>query len=100
MRNYLKASLFALLMSIFPAAQGQPDWDTAEASLTEFASVCKESGDRLWGASLCGRLLLVEPRSRTALATIQDTDKKFESRGAFFLGTLPPDLLIANTSAR
>ena len=96
----LRALLFVFLMSIFSYAQGQHDWGAAEASLTEFASVCKESGERLWGASLCGRLLLVEPRDRMALATIQDPDKKFESRGAFFFGTLPPDLLIANTSIR
>jgi hypothetical protein len=86
----LRVALPALVASTFLAAQGQPNSGTAEAGLTEFANVCKESGNRLWGVSLCGRLVLVEPRSRMALATMQDPDRKFESKDGLFAGRLPP----------
>jgi hypothetical protein len=56
------------------------------------------TGERLWGVSLCGRLLLVDGRSRTTLATQQDPDGKFENKEGIFLGKLPADLLIADTS--
>jgi hypothetical protein len=81
-------------------AQSQPDLATATVGLTEFANICKESGERLWGMSLCGKLVLVDSRSRTTLATMQDPDEKFERKDGLFLGKLPSDILIANTSIR
>jgi hypothetical protein len=98
LRAYLKALLSFAVASTSLVAQGQPDLAAATSGLAEFASVCKESGERLWGVSLCGRLLLVDGRSRTTLATQRDPDGKFENKDGIFLGKLPADLLVANTS--
>jgi hypothetical protein len=88
------------LNTAFLAAQPQPDLTAAKSGLSEFQSVCKEAGDRLWGVSLCGRLLLVDPKSRVTVATMPDPEGKFEEVHGLFVGALPPGLLIANTSIR
>jgi hypothetical protein len=100
MRTCLKTVLSATIASAYLAAQGQPDLGAAASGVAEFTNTCRESGERLWGISLCGRLLLVDARNRTTLATIQDPDKTFESKDGLFLGKLPPDILIANTSVQ
>lgn len=68
--------------------------------LSDFQQVCKVAGDRLWGVPLCGRLLLVDPRTRITLASVPDPGGKFEPRDGVFAGMLPSDFLIANTSIR
>jgi hypothetical protein len=82
------------------AAQSQPDSGAAARGLAEFAAICKDAGERLWGVTLCGRLLLVDGRTRTAFATQPDPAGKFEKQDGLFRGPLPPDMLIANTSVR
>ncbi len=96
-------SLLKVLLTLFVTinsldAQNQPDLSAAAAGLTEFASACKDVGERLWGVPLCGRLLLVDGRSRLTLATEPDPDGKFEKRDGFYAGQLPESILIANTS--
>lgn len=88
-----------LLLPLFlPAAVAQPGLSEARAGMTEFQAVCKEEAGRLWGVSLCGRLLLVEPRSRATVASTQDPDRRFEERDGVFIGTLPAGIQLANTS--
>jgi hypothetical protein len=100
MPTCIKVPILMLLTAAFLTAQGQPDMGAATSGLKEFASVCADAGIRLWGMSLCGRLLLVDQRSRTTLATVQDPDQKFEGKDGLFVGKLPPDIVIANTSIR
>lgn len=100
MLHRLKALGLAITISAPIIAQPRPDLSAAAAGLAEFEALCKESGERLWGTSLCGRLLLVDARSRTALATLRDPEGKFEEKDGLYLGRLPSDFLIANTSVR
>ena len=90
--------MLATTISTAVLAQPQPDLALAISGLAEFGAVCKDAGERLWGMSLCGRLLLVDPSSRTALANLPDPDGKFESRAGLYLGKLPSNIVIANTS--
>lgn len=100
MRAHLRALLLAKVIVGSLMAQSQPDFSAAAAGLAEFASVCQVSGERLWGVSLCGRLLLVDGRNRAVLATAPDPDRRFEKRDGYYAGRLPEDILIANTSVR
>src|SRR5574341_1800027 len=79
---------------------GQSDLSAAQRALQHLRLACDHEGSSLWGAPLCGRLLLVEPRSRLALATERDPDGKFQEREGYFVGTLAPELPLANTSVR
>ncbi|MBZ5622006.1 MAG: hypothetical protein LAQ69_25255, partial [Acidobacteriia bacterium] len=88
--------LLALLPLLLPVAVAQTD----VSALKEFQEVCKKEADRLWGVSLCGRLLLVDPRSRSTVATVRDPESKFEDRDGVFVGTLPPEIQLDNTSVR
>jgi hypothetical protein len=89
-----------VLTAAFLLAQPPPKLVAARSGLAEFQSLCREEGERLWGVSLCGRLLLVDLKSRMSVATARDPEAKFEEMDGLFLGKLPPDLLIANTSVR
>lgn len=74
----LPAAAFALFASIDPAL--------ATRYLAEAAGWCEAEGRRLWGKSLCGPIVLVEASTREYLTSDKQT------------GTLPADMLLANTS--
>ena len=93
-----KVILVALTSATLLVPQTQPELEAARAGLSEFQRVCREAGDRLWGVSLCGRVLLVDPGSRVTVANMPDPDQKFQESGGLYVGKLPADLLIANTS--
>lgn len=93
----------ALLVSLAAGslpAQTAPDLTAARLGLSEFQRVCQEAGDRMWGVPLCGRLLLVDSRSRMTVANMPDPEGTFRDAGGLFVGSLPPEILIANTSIR
>ncbi len=93
-----KVILVALTSATLLVPQTQPELEAARAGLSEFQRVCREARDRLWGVSLCGRVLLVDPGNRVTVANMPDPDQKFQESGGLFAGKLPADLLIANTS--
>ncbi|MEO7634364.1 MAG: hypothetical protein ABIS38_01810 [Sphingomicrobium sp.] len=72
------------------------DADTA-AALTEFSTYCGDSV-RLWGKSLCGPLVLVDPATRQAFATVDPKLPAFVPNGSAWSGVLPKDVAVANTS--
>lgn len=68
-----------------------------QVALTEFASYC-ELGRALWGRSLCGPLMLVDPQSRAAIANKDPGVPGFSPQAGFWSGTLAPTVPLANTS--
>ena len=88
--------LFTFLRSAVLRAQP----DLAKAGLSEFQKVRRQGGDRLWGVSLCGRLLLVDPQTRQVVTAVADPDGKLVEKNGLYEGKLPADMLIANTSIR
>jgi hypothetical protein len=69
----------------------------AVAAIEDFAGYCTR-GDVLWGKSLCGPLIFVEPRTREAIASIDPGIDGFVREGSVWAGTLPGKISIANTS--
>ena len=93
--------LLAALAAPLPAQD--PD-SAAAAALREYARACARDGGRLWGRSLCGPLLLVEPATRRTVANAADS-LALLGRGAgpdgdAFVGTLPASVGLANTAVR
>jgi hypothetical protein len=59
---------------------------------------CERDGGALWGCSLCGPLLLVDPANRDLVASQADGENRLVRDGSLFRGRLPETEGIANTA--
>ena len=82
------------------AAEAPTQTRVAEKALVEFSRVCQDDGMLLWGKSLCGPMVLVDPSNRAAVANRQDPGKTFQKDDDFFLGTFPAQFTPSNTAIR
>src|SRR5690349_3530731 len=57
-----------------------------------------EDGGKLWGRPLYGPTLFVDPQTRYVVANQQDASGILKASGGVFEGTLPKDVVIANTA--
>ena len=90
--------LFAVLAAVStPPALAAVDPVRAQAIFQEAARLCGRDGGKLWHHSLCGPILLVDWTDNTAVANQADPQGVLKSSGPVFAGTLPPDIVIANT---
>jgi len=90
--------LFAVLAGVStPPAAAAVDPVRARAVFQEAARLCGRDGGRLWHHSLCGPILLVDWTDDTAVANQADPQGLLKPSGPLFAGTLPPDIIIANT---
>jgi len=69
-----------------------------DEAITEQHDLCRRDGGRLWGMSLCGPIMLVDPKTRTIYADRDTAGHDLRATRSLFTGTLPPDVSIANTS--
>lgn len=79
------------------ASAAAEDFGGPSAS-AELRAICDADRQRLWGAGLCGPLLIADPISRAAWASTSDTEGALRPAGAGWVGALPPGVPIANTS--
>lgn len=70
----------------------------AGEAITEQHELCQHDAGRLWRMSLCGPIMLVDPKTRTFYANRNTAEHDLRVVGSLFTGTLPPDVSIANTS--
>ena len=90
--------LFAVLAALStPPASAAVDPVRAQAIFQEAARLCGRDGGALWHHSLCGPILLVDWTDNTAVANQADPQGVLKPSGPVFAGTLPPDIVIANT---
>ena len=90
--------LFAVLAAVStPPAFAAVDPVRAQAIFQEAARLCGRDGGALWHHSLCGPILLVDWTDNTAVANQADPQDVLKPSGPVFAGTLPPDIVIANT---
>ncbi len=80
------------------AAQHVEALASAPAGLARFQQACAAEGARLWGVSLCGPTYVVDPATRTLLASDPDSAATFVAAGDFWSGTLPADIAPSNTA--
>ncbi len=64
----------------------------------EAESICMADGGRLWGISLCGPIMLVDPGSRSIVASHPDSEGILKEENGAFVGRLPVTQNIANTA--
>jgi hypothetical protein len=93
---------FALLMSICASASAAPpasppiDMGQAKAAFAEAEAVSNQEGGRLWGKKLYGALFFVDPATRAVVANEPDPDGVLHAADGFYVGTLPPKILVSN----
>ena len=80
-----------------PPAGAAIDPVRAQAVFKEAAQLCGRDGGVLWHHSLCGPILLVDWTDNTAVANRADPGGVLRAAGPVFVGTLPSDVIIANT---
>jgi len=88
------ASLSSLL---FSPAMSEPKPEDADRLFAEARTMCQRDNGRLWGVSLCGPMLLVDYHDRSVLANQPDPQHVLQPAGNWFRGTLPDDVIIADT---
>ena len=91
----------ALLCTILPAASQSPQpipIETAQTYFSEARSLCQADRGQLWGISLCGPIMFVDPQSRSLVASQADANGLLKPEGGVFVGLMPPDRNIANTA--
>jgi hypothetical protein len=98
-RRRLSLCLFlAVAATPAEAARAQADTSGAGAALHDYLAACAADGGRLWGRTLCGPLILVDPAARTSIATEQPPAGEFQPAGGVWRGTIPPGIPTANFS--
>ncbi|HWX67868.1 MAG TPA: hypothetical protein VNZ27_15730 [Rhodanobacter sp.] len=91
-------SLMALAHVAIAATSPDAMLTSARARFDEATHQCQADHGRLWGKSLCGPMLLVVPATRQVIASQADTQGKLHAEGSVFVGQLPTEENIANTS--
>ncbi len=93
----MKGALAAMLTMIATAAAAAAPPIPVAAARVIFArrhALCSADGGRLWGVSLCGPLMLADPKTHAAIANVRLPGA--ERVGAYYRFTLPANLPIAN----
>jgi hypothetical protein len=70
----------------------------AARDFAEASAACARDAGALWGVSLCGPMMLADPKTRFVVANRADARGLLRARGGVFVGTLPAEVNIANTA--
>ncbi len=99
------AFLMAIVLSSTPppapVAQGTAgpiDTTLARRYFTEVTALAARDAGQLWGRSLAGPLLFVDPTSREIVAEVADPEGRLIRDGALYRGILPSNENAANTA--
>ncbi len=78
-------------------ARAAPDQASAVYVFNEAKTLCERDNGALWGRSLCGPIMIVDPADRAVIANQADPGGVLVAKDGVFVGTLPPAATIANT---
>ncbi len=90
--------LAVCLAAAASAASAEIKSQKAAAVFQEARTICERDAAALWGRSLCGPILLVDPTDRAVRANQADASGLLKPDGATFVGVLPASENIANTA--
>ena len=71
--------------------------EIARQCFDEANAVCTADGGRLWGVSLCGPILLVDPQTRAVVASSADREGLLTEQDGVYVGMLPAEETVAGT---
>jgi hypothetical protein len=92
--------LFWLLAPTIRVTAQAPSIDPvlAEKYLREADALCHRDAGRLWGISLCGPIIFIDPNSRAMVANQADREGLLVKNGEVYVGRWPEDKTTANTA--
>ncbi|MBA3544811.1 MAG: hypothetical protein H0T83_10295 [Chthoniobacterales bacterium] len=98
-RSACLAALLVLALSV-SARVGESSISAREALqyFKEVDAISRADGGRLWGVSLNGPLLLVDPETRIAYANQPDQQGRLQRAGEVLRGEIPTEINLANTA--
>ncbi len=70
----------------------------ARERFTEAAALCAADHGATWGLSLCDPMMVVDRQTRFVVANQADARGQLRAQDGVFVGSLPPNQNIANTS--
>jgi len=96
----LRSFMVGLLLSAPSATYSADAIDHAQASsiFAQAQAICTRDGGALWGHTLCGPMLLVDPDDRSVVANQADAAGVLERSGSVFIGVLPPSQPLSDTT--
>jgi hypothetical protein len=74
------------------------DQGKAAAAFAEAEKLSAKDDGKLWGKTLYGPMLFVQPESRAVVANEADASGLLQKQGDVYVGVLPKDVMIANTA--
>jgi len=92
------ALVFVTIPSILLAQTSPIDVQYARSYFAEFDQLGHTDGGNLWGRSLNGPVLFVDPVTRTLVANMPDLEGLLRPTGGLWTGILPTDMNVANTA--
>jgi hypothetical protein len=78
------------------AAEAAIDPALAAWYFAEARELCRRDGGQLWGHSLSGAILLVDPASREVVASDGDREGQLRKSGEVYFGKLPAQVMVGN----
>jgi len=98
-RSFPVVAVAVALVAFAPTrAQATIDHAQAESIFEQAHTICTRDAGALWGHTLCGPMLLVDPDDRSVVANEADADHVLKPSGAVFTGFLPPSEEISDTT--
>ena len=88
----------AILLIAAPTASANLDPILTRQYFQEADALCRKDDGRLWGVSLCGPMLFVDPASHTAVANQADREGHLAPTDGVFQGNLPQSVNVSNTA--
>lgn len=76
------------------------DHALAKRYFAEAVEISRADAGSLWGIPLAGPLLFADPRSKYVVANQADAEGKLVASGGVWVGTLPPEIGVANTAIK
>jgi len=95
---FRKIMLLATIGCASAPAAGAVRPDAAATFFDEAKAICNRDAGTLWGHTLCGPMLVVDPMDRSVVANRADGDGVLKKTGDAFVGVLPSSVLLANTA--
>ena len=92
------SSVLVLLTMQLAAVTPTLDARSAGSYLAEAQELCQLEASQLWGVTLCGPTMIVDPNTRRVVANVADNEGALRANADVFVGTLPASLGVANTS--
>ena len=81
-------------------ARAAIDHAQAESIFDQAHAICSRDAGALWGHTLCGPMLQVDPDDQDAVANQADAEGFLRQAGNLFVGTLPKSVIISDTTER